>query len=140
MSKRLKMIDQISKAINEHIRDINKTASISRKPMCAEDKKRCLDLRNAIYHLGKAGYHITQAKANDTRGDYPKPIKHPVLAVRCHECKRVYLATALAYGVDEDFSQYIKDAIANGDEVFISESVTLQMCHCEKEGTNKEEE
>lgn len=75
MSKRLRVIELLAKANNKQIANINKEASMARKPMSKEDKARCKNLRNANYYLSKAGYSIIQAKMGDNHGDYPKSIK-----------------------------------------------------------------
>jgi hypothetical protein len=64
----------------------------------------------------------------------------PILAIKCHKCGAVYRACALAYGVDEEMSANIKQAIADGDEIFIAESVTLGVCECETNNTDKNDE
>jgi hypothetical protein len=60
-------------------------------------------------------------------------MKKPILAIKCAGCGAVYLGSALAYGVPEETSDAIKEAVALGDEIFIAESVTLGVCTCGEE-------
>ena len=57
--------------------------------------------------------------------------KKTILAVRCAKCSAVYLADDLANGIAEWVGDEIKDAIAKGDEVFITDCVTMTMCNCD---------
>lgn len=58
--------------------------------------------------------------------------KKTILAVRCAQCGAVYMANNLAYGVAEWVGDEIKEAIAKGDEVFITDCATMTMCNCDK--------
>ena len=59
-----------------------------------------------------------------------------ILAVRCTKCSAVYMANDLTHGIAEWVGDEIKDAIAKGDEVFLTDCATMSMCKCEE---NKEE-
>lgn len=128
---RLAMIDELVTRNDAHVRMINTRASQSRKPMPDDDRKRCQELRKANTWLGKARYSIVQAIAGADTVE-PNPITKPILAVLCHECGATYLGIALAYGVDSQRSQEIMQAVADGDEVFITENVHLEACKCQK--------
>lgn len=58
----------------------------------------------------------------------------PILGIRCHKCGRAYFGLALAYGVDKEASETIKKAVADGDDLFISDADSvvfkLEMCKC----------
>ena len=63
MDERLKIIDDLCGKNHDKIREMNKVASQSRSPMSKSDRRRCQDLRNANYYLGKARYLIVQTLA-----------------------------------------------------------------------------
>lgn len=129
---RLALIDELMTRNDCHVRMINARASKSRQPMPEDDRRRCQELRKANAWLGKAKFCIVQTLAGAGNEAEPNPIKKPILAVRCHECGATYLAIALAYGVDAQRSQEIMQAVADGDEVFITEDVHLEACKCNK--------
>ena len=56
----------------------------------------------------------------------------PILALRCKDCGKVYLAQALAYPIDEDTAGMIAEAVKYGDEPFICTEVKLECCTCKK--------
>ena len=60
MDERLKIIDDLCGKNLDKIRQMNKVASQSRKPMSKSDRKRCSDLCDANYYLGMARYLIVQ--------------------------------------------------------------------------------
>lgn len=57
-------------------------------------------------------------------------MKKPILVLKCAKCGTNYAACVLAYGVNEDFSNEIKNAVAAGDEIYVTESVKLGVCEC----------
>ena len=63
MDERLKIIDELCGKNLDKIRELNKVASQSRQPMSKSDRKRCADLRNANYYLGRARFLIVQTLA-----------------------------------------------------------------------------
>lgn len=63
MDERLKIIDDLCGKNLDKIREMNKVASQSRKPMSKQDRKRCSDLHNANYNLGRARFLIVQTLA-----------------------------------------------------------------------------
>lgn len=140
MSRRLEIIKEIVARNENQIRHYNKLASQSRQPMPKEDRDRCLELRKANVWLRKAEFCIVQALAGQKEYIDTNPIKQPILAVRCAKCGRVYFAAALGYGVAPDTGENIKNAVAEGDELFITEEVKLQMCHCDKPIFKQEED
>lgn len=58
--------------------------------------------------------------------------KKTILAAKCPKCGAVNLANDLSHGVAEWLGDAVKEAIANGDELFITDSVTMGMCKCKK--------
>lgn len=60
MDERLKIIDDLCGKNLDEIRKMNKVASQTRQPMSKSDRKRCSDLRNSNYYLGRARYLIVQ--------------------------------------------------------------------------------
>ena len=58
--------------------------------------------------------------------------KKTILSVKCAQCGAIYMATDLTYGIDELVGSEIKDAIAKGDEIFLTSCGTMSMCKCEE--------
>lgn len=55
-----------------------------------------------------------------------------ILAVRCAQCGAVYMANNLAHGIAEWVGEDIKEALAKGDEVFLTDCATMKQCKCDK--------
>ena len=140
MSRRLELINEIIARNERYINTKNKAASQARKPMSVEERKKLQELRNANHWLRKAEFCIVQSLVNEKEYIDTNPNDKPILAVRCAKCGRVYFAAALGYGVEEDTSDNIKAAVAEGDELFITNEVKMQMCKCEKRMFNEEDE
>lgn len=128
---RIALIDETITRNENFIRVLNKRASVSRKPMSKEDRNRCLELRKANVWLGKAKFCIVQSLAGLEEYIDTNPNEKPILAIRCHKCGATYMGLALGYGVDAERSEEIKQAVADGDELFLTDSVTLQACKCD---------
>lgn len=58
--------------------------------------------------------------------------KKTILAVKCAQCGATYMANDLTYGIDELVGSEIKDAIAKGDEIFLTSCAIMSMCKCEE--------
>lgn len=130
MSRRIELINEIVARNECHIRVKNKIASVSRNPMPEEERKQCYELRKANIWLRKAEFCISQALSGDKGFIDTNPSKKPILAIRCHKCGNVYMGVALGFLISDDTAKRIKQAVDNGDELYISDTVTLQMCKC----------
>lgn len=127
---RLDLIEQLIARNNIHVKILRTRASKSRKPMPNDDRKRCNELNKANFWLEKAKASMVQAMDGQDDVVVVNPIKKPVLGVRCHKCGRVYMGVAMTHLGDKEIGHDIGEAIFEGDELFITDSITLQMCQC----------
>lgn len=58
--------------------------------------------------------------------------KKTILAVRCAQCDAVYMANNLTHGMAEWVGEDIKEVLAKGDEVFLTDCATMKQCKCDK--------
>ena len=127
---RLALIDELLTRNDCHVKILRTRASKSRQPMPKEDRQASVELGKANVWLKKARESI--ALATEGREDVvvTRPIKKPILGVRCHKCGRIYMGVAMTHLGHKDIGEDIRKAIEEGDELFITDSVTLQMCEC----------